>query len=96
MNKTGDRDFDCWEHGESSLDRPKYLCLGPGAGKQIAHADGIGSYNALSIVYEYDEALGKYDKLDYERAGKTHWVLEMLRHSGKSSACMTTTSSCHS
>ena len=47
LNDTADRDFDCWKHGESSLPRPKYVCIGHGGGKEIQHADGIGSYNAL-------------------------------------------------
>lgn len=45
----------------------------------IAHADGIGSYNALSIVYEQIPGTELYDKLDYQREGRTHWVLAMLK-----------------
>ena len=44
-----------------------------------AHADGIGTYNALTIVWELDPATGLYDKLDFERPGRTHWVVNMLR-----------------
>ena len=79
LNATANRDFQCWEHGASTLQRPKYVALGQGAGRQIPHADGIGTYNALSIVYELDEATGLYDKLDYTREGRTHWVLNVLR-----------------
>ena len=79
MNATADRDFECWQHGESGLRRPEYVCIGQGGGKLIPHADGIGSYNALSIVYELDEATGLYDKLDFQRPGRTHWVLNVLK-----------------
>ena len=79
LNATADRDFECWDEGASQRRRPAFLCLGPGAAHQIAHADGIGSYNALSIVYEQDPVTGLFDKLDYEREGRTKWVLEMIR-----------------
>jgi hypothetical protein len=51
---------------------------------QIAHADGIGHYNALLIVgvfpvWEQDSATGLYDKLDFERPGRTHWNLRYLK-----------------
>jgi hypothetical protein len=46
---------------------------------EIAHLDGIGSYNALSIVWELDPTTGLYDKLDFERPGRTHWTLNVLR-----------------
>ena len=79
LNDTADRDFDCWKHGESSLPRPKYVCIGLGGGKEIQHADGIGSYNALIIVYEQIEASGLYGAMDYQREGRTHWVLQLLK-----------------
>lgn len=79
MNKTADRDFECWTQGDSARPRPAYECIGPGGGKLIAHADGIGSYNALSIVYEQVPGTELYDKMDYQREGRTHWVLEMLK-----------------
>jgi hypothetical protein len=79
MNSTADRDFDGWINGSRELRRPKYECIGPGGGMIIAHADGIGHYNALSIVWEWDEATRLYDKLDYTREGRTHWVLNVLR-----------------
>jgi hypothetical protein len=55
------------------------VCIGPGGGKLISHIDGIGHYNALSIVYELDTATGLYDKLDYQRPGRTHWVLSVIK-----------------
>ena len=80
MNATADRDFECWAaDGVTSLPRPKFLCIGPGGGMQIAHADGIGTYNAMSIVYELDESTGLFDLLDYARKGRTHWTLNALR-----------------
>ena len=79
MNKTADRDFECWEHGETSKARPKFECIGPGGAKNIPHADGIGAWNTFTVVWEFDETTRKYDKLDYARPGRTKWVLELLR-----------------
>ena len=79
MDKTIDRDFDLWTQGHTNKSRPEYVCLGMGAGKQIAHADGIGSYNALSLLYERDSETGLYDLLDFERPRHTHWVLKYMR-----------------
>jgi hypothetical protein len=79
MNATADRDFECYNTGGSKLRRPPYICIGLGGGMHIAHADGIGHYNALSIVWELDPATGLYDKLDYERPGRTHWNLGYLK-----------------
>ena len=79
LNATADRDFECWHKGSSTLRRPPYVCIGLGGGKEIPHADGIGSYNALSIVYELDPATGLYDKLDFQRPGRTHWNLAYLK-----------------
>ena len=79
LNATADRDFECWYKGSSTLRRPPYVCIGLGGGKEIPHADGIGSYNALSIVYELDPATGLYDKLDFQRPGRTHWNLAYLK-----------------
>ena len=80
LNKTADRDFDAWRtQCGSSLPRPRYVCIGRGGAKDIPHADGVGSYNALTIVWEYDEASGLFDKMDYQRPGRTHWVLNVLR-----------------
>jgi hypothetical protein len=80
LNATADRDFDSWRlQCESALPRPKYICIGPGGAKEIAHADGIGAYNALTIVWEYDAESGLYDKMDFQRPGQTHWVLNVLR-----------------
>ena len=79
MNATADRDFECYNTGGSRLRRPPYICIGLGGGMHIAHADGIGHYNALSIVWELDPATGLYDKLDYERPGRTHWNLGYLK-----------------
>ncbi|KOO32751.1 hypothetical protein Ctob_016308 [Chrysochromulina tobinii] len=78
-DKTADRDFECLTAGASARRRPGYLCIGPGGGSMIPHADGIGSYNALSIVWELDTQTGLYDALDFARPGRTHWVLNMLR-----------------
>jgi hypothetical protein len=47
LNATADRDFGCLHKGGSALRRPSSIC--------------IGSYNALSIVYELDQATGLYD-----------------------------------
>ena len=47
LNATADRDFECLHKGGSALRRPSSIC--------------IGSYNALSIVYELDQATGLYD-----------------------------------
>eukprot|EP00900_Chrysochromulina_parva_P014812 jgi/Chrpa1/23331/Chrysochromulina_OHIO_Genome00028025-RA len=80
LNATADRDFECLHNGGSALRRPPHICIGQGGGFEIAHADGIGSYNALSIVYELDQATGLYDILDYQRPGRTHWTLEYLRN----------------
>ena len=33
---------------------PEYLVLGPGAFKDIPHADGIGSWNASELIFECD------------------------------------------
>ena len=79
LNQTADHDFECYAAGASARKRPDYLCIGQGGGKQIAHADGIGSYNALSIVWELDTQTGLYGALDFARPGRTHWVLNMLR-----------------
>ena len=79
LNRTAARDFECWEKGESSKQRPAFECIGHGGGKHHTHADGIGTWNALSIVWEWDPTLQLYDKLDYQRKGRTHWVLNMLR-----------------
>ena len=79
INATADRDFECYKTGGSARRRPPYICIGPGGGMQIAHADGIGHYNALSIVWELDPATGLYDKLDFERPGRTHWNLRYLK-----------------
>ena len=79
LNRTAERDFECLETGASALRRPDYVCIGPGGGKEIIHADGIGSYNALSIVWELDTETGLYGALDFARPGRTHWVLNMLR-----------------
>ena len=79
INATADRDFECYASGGSARRRPPYICIGPGGGMQIAHADGIGYYNALSIVWELDPATGLYDKLDFERPGRTHWNLMYLK-----------------
>ena len=79
LNQTADRDFECLTAGASARRRPGYLCIGPGGGSMIPHADGIGSYNALSIVWELDAQTGLYDALDFARPGRTHWVLNMLR-----------------
>jgi hypothetical protein len=62
LNATADRDFECLHKGGSALRRPSSIC--------------IGSYNALSIVYELDQATGLYD---FQRPGRTHWTLEHLR-----------------
>ena len=45
---------------------------------QIAHADGIGTYNAMTIVWEWDPHARLYGLLDYAREGRTHWVLATL------------------
>jgi hypothetical protein len=79
LNATADRDYECYETGSSARRRPPFVCIGPGGGKEIPHADGIGSYNALSIVYELDPSTGLYDKLDYQRPGRTHWNLQYLK-----------------
>jgi hypothetical protein len=79
LNQTASRDFECYANGSSTQRRPEYVCIGPGGAKEIAHADGIGTYNALTIVWELDPATGLYDKLDFERPGRTHWVINMLR-----------------
>ena len=79
LNQTAERDFECLAAGASTRRRPEYLCIGPGGGKMIQHADGIGSYNALSIVWELDTQTGLYGPLDFARPGRTHWVLNMLR-----------------
>ena len=79
LNATADRDYECYEKGSSARRRPAYVCIGPGGGKEIAHADGIGSYNALSIVYELDPSTGLYDKMDFQRPGRTHWNLGYLK-----------------
>ncbi|KOO26420.1 hypothetical protein Ctob_009367 [Chrysochromulina tobinii] len=79
LNQTASRDFECYANGSSTQRRPEYICIGPGGAKELAHADGIGTYNALTIVWELDPATGLYDKLDFERPGRTHWVLNMLR-----------------
>ena len=79
LNQTADRDFECYNTGTSTRRRPEYICIGPGGGMEIAHLDGIGSYNALSIVWELDPTTGLYDKLDFERPGRTHWTLNVLR-----------------
>ena len=80
LNATADRDFECWETGGSARRRPPYVCIGQGGGKEIKHADGIGTYNALSIVWEFDTATGLYDMLDFQRPGRTHWTLEYLKN----------------
>ena len=79
LNATGDRDFECWEKGGSEKKRPAYVCIGQGGGVSIPHADGIGTWNALILVYEVDPATGLCHPLDYTRKGRTHWVLDMLR-----------------
>jgi hypothetical protein len=79
LNQTASRDFECYASGSSTQRRPEYICIGPGGAKELAHADGIGTYNALTIVWELDPSSGLYDKLDFERPGRTHWVLNMLR-----------------
>ena len=78
INKTGDREFDILKHGETTMRRPRYVCIGPGGAYEIPHADGIGTYNAMSIVYERMEGTDLYDKLDYQKEGRTHWVLSLL------------------
>ena len=79
IDNTRARDLECWRHGESTRPRPKYACIGSGAGVMVPHADGVGAYNALSIVYDLDFETGLYGALDYQRAGRTHWVVEMIR-----------------
>eukprot|EP00900_Chrysochromulina_parva_P012604 jgi/Chrpa1/21344/Chrysochromulina_OHIO_Genome00026080-RA len=79
LNQTASRDLECYANGSSVQRRPEYVCIGPGGAKEIAHADGIGTYNALTIIWELDPATGLYDKLDFERPGRTHWVINMLR-----------------
>ena len=61
------------------MPRPKYECIGPGGAKELPHADGIGSYNAFTIVWEWSEELQLYDAMDYARKGRTHWVLAMIK-----------------
>ena len=79
MNSTAERDFECWHRGHSDKPRPKFVCIGAGGAHDIAHEDGIGTWNALSLVYEWSEAIGLYDLLDFQRPGRTHWVLNALR-----------------
>ena len=56
LNATADRDFDSWQRDAlSPLPRPEFLAIGSGGGKLVAHADGIGSFNALSLVLELQE-----------------------------------------
>jgi hypothetical protein len=79
LNMTAARDFESWARGETTLPRPEFLCIGEGGGKLIPHADGIGSYNALSVVYEQIPGSQLFDKMDYQKEGRTHWVLNILR-----------------
>ena len=78
-------------HGQASLpshprprdpgvrsSRPEPPHIGPGGAKEIPHADGIGTWNALIVVYEFNPVTRKYDKLDYTRAGRTHWTLRLI------------------
>ena len=44
----------------------------------IPHQDGVGSYGAWSIIWEW-QACGKYLPMDFDRAYQEHKNLEFLR-----------------
>ena len=46
---------------------------------QVPHADGIGSYNALILIYERIEGTDLYGLLPFDRPGRTHWTLSFIK-----------------
>ena len=45
--------FTSFDDGDCDLPAHDYVCVGvSGAGKHLPHADGVGSWNALSVVWE--------------------------------------------
>jgi hypothetical protein len=78
INGTADREFDIWYHGSTNRKREAYICLGVGGGMKTPCADGIGSYNSMSFVYEQIDGTDHYGLLDYQREGRTHWTLAYL------------------
>ena len=57
---------------------PEYLVFGPGAFKRIPHADGVGSWCACELIFEWD-ANGALTLFDWSHGFRTWWDTEELQ-----------------
>ena len=83
-NRNAAFDAFCIEHGHAppGKSRSKSFTLGRGAAHQIAHADGIGSYNPLDLMLETIlDIEGEWlDAVDFTVPENRKWIFDKIKN----------------
>ena len=79
LNQLMEHDIYCFNHGAApdEINRPGALVLDSTAALNIPHRNGIGSWNAMEIIYER-RGDGLYVPRDFTAKGQTQWMIKNI------------------
>ena len=78
INKNAKYDLACYKTGSGNGRRAPFLALDDRAACMIAHADGVGSWNAFTVIWERRDD-GMYVPMDFNKPYAEHKNLSFLR-----------------